>query len=88
MKEKKLTIFPDGAVMRYHNRRIQFKEFDSGLMIAFQTTEFDENKKPAVHHEITRGKIMNTGIKLSVEAMESLITAYIEYKKSKSRNTI
>jgi hypothetical protein len=84
-KKRELTIHPDGAIIRLHNRRIILTDRDGGFEIEFQNA----NKghyigKPNVLFKHKRG-ISYTMISLSNEAIEALVYAYA-YLQSHRKN--
>ena len=82
-KRSRLVTYADGFEARFHNRRIsmiQENETKSvNIRFDYATEDFEE---PACLHTANRG-IRTTQIKLSEEAMERLMIAWIEYKRSK-----
>jgi hypothetical protein len=84
MKKSELTIYNDGATARIHNRRLTMVEDPEtkDVLFRFQFAT-DGAEKPACSHETFKGKVRQTTIKLSEDAIKALITTYMEYKKSK-----
>lgn len=84
-KRSRLETYKDGFVARFHNRRIsmvQESETKSvNIRMDYATEDFE---KPACLHTANRG-IRTTEIKLSEEAMERLMIAWIEYKRHKNK---
>lgn len=84
-KRSRLETYKDGFVARFHNRRIfmlQESETNSvNIRFDYATEDFEE---PACLHTANRG-IRTTEIKLSEEAMERLMIAWIEYKRHKNK---
>lgn len=80
MADCKITTYIDGASARMHNKRVSFVEKEDKITIGFQFADKDA-EKPACLHTCDKGKIRNTYIKLSKDAMEALIHAYYQYKK-------
>jgi hypothetical protein len=78
-------IFLDGAQMRLHNRKIGFVEKDDNILINFKFAD-TEADKPACKHICHRGKVRETHLQLSVEAMETLMMGYIRYRQFKEKN--
>lgn len=84
-KESQLTIYSDGATARLHNKEIKFIEREEYVMFNFRF--IDKNpEQPACWHNSYKGKIRETGIKMSHEAMEALVEAYITYKRNKHKD--
>lgn len=83
MERKGITIYNDGASTRLHNRRMMFKETEGSVLLNFRFAD-DEADKPSCSHNCLKGKVRETSLKLSTEAMEYLVFTYIEFKKSKS----
>lgn len=79
-----ITQYKDGATVRLHNKRISFKETDEKTMISFQFADTNEPEKPACGHECHKGKVRDTFIQMSNEAMEALVFAYMNYKREKA----
>lgn len=83
MKKNTLTNYADGATIRLHNKRISFKETDKKTMIRFDFAD-DEADKPACGHKCHKGKVRETFIQMSNEAMEALVYAYMNYKRERA----
>ena len=79
----KITLYNDGAVARLHNKKIAFKEADGKVMINFRFADKDANI-PACQHICYRGKVRETFIQMSKDAMETLVMAYLEQQRQKS----
>lgn len=81
-----ITIFKDGATMRSRNKQVAFKETDDdkGVLIQFRFAD-EEADKPACHHTCLKGKVRQTHIKLSHEAMGMLLMGYHEYMINKTQ---
>lgn len=80
MGKKTLIQYSDGATVRLHNKRISFKQTEEKTMILFDFADVNA-ETPACLHKCLKGKIRQTFIQMSNEAMESLIYSYIDYKK-------
>jgi hypothetical protein len=80
-----INTYLDGATVRLPNKRISFKETDKKTMISFQFAGDEEPDKPACGHKCHRGKVRDTFIQMSNEAMEALMIAYINYKRERAR---
>lgn len=89
MAQKKLTIkfYPDGAVIRMHNKRVSFKIEKGNTTIGFQFADADANK-PACYHICHKGKVRHTILKISDEGMDALVYAYLKRKMLKFENKI
>jgi hypothetical protein len=83
MKKSTIINYADGGTIRLHNKRISFKETDKKTMIRFDFADAEADK-PACGHKCHRGKIRETQIQMSIEAMESLVYAYINYKRERA----
>lgn len=77
---EKLTTYLDGASYRMHNKRITFKQENGVTMIRFKFAD-KEAYKPACSHKCHKGKVRETFLKLSNEAMDKLVFAYLQFKK-------
>jgi hypothetical protein len=84
IKKSKLTLYNDGAEARIHNRRLLMSEDQEtkDVVLRFQFAT-DDAESPACSHETFRGKVRQTTIKMSEDAIKALIAMYMEYKKSK-----
>jgi len=82
MKETSATIYANGAVIRLHNRRMAFGESDGITELKFVFADSTPDI-PACAHFCIRGKVRETYIKMSTEAMEALVSAYVRYKVMK-----
>lgn len=80
---KQIVTYRDGATVRLHNKRISFKETDEKTMISFQFAGDLEPNNPACVHKCHKGKLRDTFIQMSNEAMEALVCSYINYKRDK-----
>jgi len=80
--KREINIWKNGATIRLRNKRISFEETDEKTMILFEFADAEADK-PACFHKCHRGKIRETQIQMSVEAMESLVHAYMNYKRSR-----
>ena len=81
MKTETLKIYKDGATIRLHNRRISFIDNKRDVLITFENLDSEPNR-PSFVHKCHRNKIRETVLKMSSKAMESLLYAYIEYRKT------
>lgn len=84
-KKRTVSIYQDGAVVRLNNKRITFVEKDGKIAIQFKFATTNA-EKPASAQVCHRGKVRETLIKLSDEAMDGLMYAYQEYKRKKLIN--
>jgi hypothetical protein len=86
MKKGKISLSKDGAVARLHNKRISFMAVGDSILIVFQYAdkEHDPNT-PACAHKCHKGKIRETFVKISEDAMKSLVVAYISWRKEKDK---
>lgn len=82
MKNKTIKLYTDGATVRLHNRRISFKQDEKSIMIKFSFAEADAYRS-ACSHDCHRGKVRETNIKMTNEAMEALVLAFMNYKRAK-----
>ena len=82
--KREIKEYKDGATVRLHNKRISFKETDTKTMISFQFAGDEEPDKPACGHKCHKGKVRDTFIQMSNEAMEALVYAYINYKRQRA----
>jgi hypothetical protein len=82
--KREINMYTDGATVRLHNKRISFKETDKKTMISFQFAGDVEPDKPACGHKCHKGKVRDTFIQMSNEAMEALVYAYINYKRQRA----
>ena len=77
-----MKIYADGASVRLHNKRIVFAEEDGKTLINFRFA--DENAdKPACRHLCHKGRVRDTSLKVSTEAMDALMVAYVRYKRKR-----
>jgi len=67
--KREINTYKDGATVRLHNKRISFKETDTKTMISFQFAGDVEPDKPACGHKCHKGKVRDTFIQMSNEAM-------------------
>jgi len=82
-KRRTMTVHKNGSIARFQNRRITMMEQkDDAFVFRFEFAT-DDADQPACNHETIRGKIRVTEIKLSDEALDAMIKAYLSYKKSK-----
>ena len=79
-KELQLTRHPDGAVVRFYNKKIILKKEKEKILIAFLFADEDA-ETPACSHKCHRGRVRETFLKLSSDAMEALIMAYIDLSR-------
>lgn len=85
MTEKEtIKIHKAGATIKMHNKRISFMENKGDVIISFENKDSEPNR-PSFRHECCHNKIRKTTLKLSSQAMESLVFAYLEYRKSKEK---
>jgi len=84
MRKDSLNIYKDGAKVRINNKKIILHEVGDGFMINMAYATHDAST-PAVSHKCVKGKVRVSQIKLSQEAIEHLMNAYVEYKKSKMK---
>lgn len=80
---KSLDIYDDGASARLHNRKVMLKEYEDETLLIFQNANDGNPEELATGHKCIRGKVRETQILLSNEALEALVIAYIEYQKTK-----
>jgi hypothetical protein len=81
-KKKIQNTYLNGSTMRSHNKAIHlYKDKDKEhFNILFRFA--DENPDtPACQHTCLKGKVRQTYLKLSEEAMEDLVRCYTEFKK-------
>lgn len=83
--KRQINTYLDGATVRLHNKRISFKVTDKKTMISFQFADADDPNKPACSHKCHKGKVRDTFIQMSNEAMEALVFAYINYKRERAK---
>lgn len=86
-KKKTLIQYSDGATVRLHNKRISFAQTEEKIMIKFDFADENANN-PACFHKCFKGKVRHTFLQMSNEAMESLVYAYVDYKKRKQHGNI
>ena len=84
-KKSSIKIYKDGAVVRFHNKRILIGSNMENVFLRFSFLDLEADK-PACGHVSHKGKIRETSIKMSVEAMEALICGYNEYRKQTIKN--
>lgn len=84
-KRSRLATYADGFEARFHNRRITVHQpsdtKDVYIRMDYATSDF---LLPACKHTANRG-IRTTEIKLSEEAMERLMIAWVEYKRHNNK---
>ena len=84
---KSITIYKDGAEAKLHNRKIYFVENkeEKSFLIGFKNAQIpaEDIDKPTCSYKVLKGKVGETVIKLSEEAIEELLNLYVEYQKSK-----
>ena len=83
MKKTSLIVFADGATARINNKRIAFAEKDGNTMIKFHFADADA-EKPACYHKCHKGKVRETFVKMSNEAMELLVYSWMQYKRERA----
>ncbi len=82
MKQSQLTTYPNGYEVRIHNRRIKILKNDEGSFNINLQSITENPEIPTVHTEIThKGKVAFTFLKLSEEAIQSIVYGYLEYLK-------
>lgn len=81
---QKIDIYTDGATVRLRNKRISFQEADNKTSIKFEFAD-SEADKPACFHRCIKGKVRETKIQISIEAMEALVFSYLKYKQERAR---
>jgi hypothetical protein len=84
MRKSNTTVYKNGAIVRLRNRRIVIQEDnDKGEVLLVFSNVDDKPEIPSVYHRVIRGKIRESGLKISIEAMESMIEAYINYRRDR-----
>lgn len=86
-KQNHIKFYSNGATIRMHNKRISFKQDEKSIVIGFSFAEENANT-PACLHVCHRGKVRETSIKMSNEAMEALVLSFIQFKKKKYIETV
>jgi hypothetical protein len=80
MAKSSMNTYLNGASVRVHNKKINVHEVDGKVMIQFLFA--DENAEtPACGHKCHRGKVRETFVQMSTEAMELLVHAYLTQKR-------
>ena len=79
MKKPTCEIFPEGGIIRMKNKRISFKVTEGKTMINFQMVDTDADV-PACSHKCIRGKVRETFVQMSNEAMDALVFSYMKHK--------
>lgn len=83
MKDKiQINLYRNGAIIKLENRRVEFEEKKDGFELVFKTMKNIE--KPSCITTTVKGKIKETVIGISKEAMELLFFAYQKYQDKKS----
>ena len=80
MKDK-LTIYKDGAIVRKHNKKYGFSMDSKGSLNFMFLRVIKNAEKPACSHHCHRNKVRDTRFRMTKEAFEDLMYAYIEYLK-------
>lgn len=84
---QKLTIHPNGAQVKLHNRRIIMAEHEDDFELEFLSAGVPNPELPAAVHRCLKGKARSTSVSLTKEAMEAMVYAYLEYKRHKETET-
>ena len=81
-KKKKQNTYLNGSTMRSHNKVIHLikQRNEEHFSIVFRFAD-EEPDKPACQHTCLKGKVRQTYLKLSEEAMEDLVRCYTAFKK-------
>lgn len=85
--KNKLNVYPNGATVRMHNRKISLIGNDDKIMIQFLFADENPNK-PACSHKCHKGKVRETFIQLNIESMDALVNAYMQYTIEKSKQEL
>lgn len=78
-KRANFFIYRDAISVKLKNKRVTVMDDPKGVLVEFLTCDGSDDKR-TLHH-VLRGKVVQTRIKLSSEAMEALIAAYEELTK-------
>lgn len=79
-KKEKLSVYLDGAVVRWRNKRIVVRKIGEDFIIeSFSVMEKGMKKTKPCRSKINRG-IRVTVIKYSEAAMDAIASAYISFK--------
>lgn len=86
----KTTIYKNAVKVKLKNRRISVIDFKDSNDIFIEISLFDkENHKSRAAHQVRRGCIVDTGIKLSEEAAIALLRClYIKLNSKRSTKEI
>ena len=78
-KKATITIYPKSvAKIKLHNRSILLGKLkDGNYGLQFKKYDKDNSNEPACLHENLKGRIKVTSIKLSEEAVQHIVAAYI-----------
>ncbi len=82
------TIFKNGAKVRIKNKQFGFHQVEKSIQLYFRNADCKDPEKPACLHRTHKGKMRETFLCLSEEAMDYLVRSYIEYKQNKLINNI
>ena len=81
-KEPKMTTYPNATRTKWHNKSVMVFERDGKFWIEFRYAD-EKADEPACRHRCLRGKVRQTTIHLSQDAIEYLMMTYIEHKKAR-----
>lgn len=82
-QRKIITFYSNGFKTKLLNRKIYAKEIDGGFSFTFYTLD-DKPDAPACLHEVVRGKIRSTSIKMSHESLRAMMTSLAKYDIAKN----
>ena len=71
------------SAMRLENKKIQFQKEDDKVVIRFNIFDEENAEKPACSHKVIKGKVRQTDLCLSIEAMDALVFLW---RKSRNNN--
>lgn len=83
MAIKRIVKAPNGVSVKLHNKRITIIQTDQKVMISFLFADKNPDK-PACYHKCIKGKVRETAVFMTTEAMDALAIAYLKHKQHQS----